>query len=155
MLPKHFLVPTDLTDGAEAALAYACELAGQLGATVHLVNVIGVPTLGVPEVGGAATSTMIDQIVKENQAALERLADKHRGTATIGKLVLKIGDAKDAIEEAAKELGADLIIMSTHGRTGVSRFLLGSIAEKVVRSAPCPVLTIRAHDKDEDSEKAA
>lgn len=62
---------------------------------------------------------------------------------------LETGDATSAITSTAEKLGCDLIVMGTHGRTGVSRFLLGSIAEMVVRKAPCPVLTIHTHDKAE------
>ena len=64
MIPKQILVPTDLSDGAEQALDYACELARTLGAQIHLLNVISIPALGVPELGMALTSTMIDQLVR-------------------------------------------------------------------------------------------
>lgn len=155
MLPKNILVPTDMSPHAEAALDYACELAGALGATVHLVNVIGIPSYGIPELGLAITSTMIDAMVTDNQKALEALAARKRGTATIGQILLKTGDARDSIDQTAKELGADLIVMGTHGRRGVSRALLGSVAETVVRTAPCPVLTIRMREDKDRSRHAA
>jgi glycine betaine transporter len=142
-LPHNILVPTDFSEGSEHALDYALELAGKLGATVHLVNVIGIPMLGVPELGVALTGATIDSIVVENQTQLDKLADRKRAQGTIGQAVLRTGDARDSILQAAEELHADLIVMGTHGRRGVSRALLGSIAETVVRSAPCPVLTIR------------
>ncbi|HEY5949099.1 MAG TPA: universal stress protein [Kofleriaceae bacterium] len=145
MLPKHILVPTDLSEGAEEALDYACELARQFGATVHLIHVIGIPTLGVPELGVALTSTVIDSMVRENQAALEQLADRKRDQATFGQILLRTGDARDLINQTAKEVHADLIVMGTHGRRGISRALLGSVTETVVRTAPCPVLTVRPH----------
>jgi universal stress protein A len=145
MLPKHILVPTDLSEGAEEALDYACELARQFGATVHLLHVIGIPTLGVPELGVALTSTVIDSLVRDNQLALEQLADRKRELATFGNVLLRTGDARDLINQTAKEIGADLIVMGTHGRRGVSRALLGSVTETVVRTAPCPVLTVRPH----------
>lgn len=145
MLPKNILVPTDLSEGAEEALDYACELAQMFGAKIHLVNVIGIPTLGVPELGVALTSTVIDQIISDNQAALERLAEAKRCRASIGEVILRTGDARDVINQAAKDLQCDLIVMGTHGRRGVSRALLGSVTETVVRTAPCPVLTVRAH----------
>ena len=148
MLPKNILVPTDLSDGAEEALDYACELARQFGATVHLINVIGIPVLGVPELGMALTSTVIDSMVRDNQTALEQLADRKRSLAPIGQILLRTGDARDVINQAAKELGADLIVMGTHGRRGVTRALLGSVTETVVRTAPCPVLTVRPHVVD-------
>ncbi len=146
MLPTTILVPTDLSAHADAALDYACELAAKLGATVHLLNVIGIPALGVPELGVALTSTMIDSLVSDNQGAIDAVAAARRAKgAPIGKAILKTGDARDMINETAQELGADLIVMATHGRHGISRALLGSIAESVVRSAPCAVLTIRDH----------
>jgi nucleotide-binding universal stress UspA family protein len=145
MLPKTILVPTDLSEGAEEALDYACEIARQFGATVHLLNVIGIPALGVPELGVALTSTMIDSMVRDNQVALERIADAKRNQATIGQVLLRTGDARDLINQTAKELGVDMIVMSTHGRRGVTRALLGSITETIVRTAPCPVLTVRPH----------
>ena len=148
MMPKNILVPTDLSEGAEEALDYACELARQFGATVHLLNVIGIPVLGVPELGVALTSTVIDSLVRDNQVALEALADRKRSLAPIGQSLLRTGDARSVINQTAKELGADLIVMSTHGRRGVTRALLGSVTETVVRTAPCPVLTVRPHVVD-------
>lgn len=149
MLPKHILVPTDLSEGAEQALSYACELARGLGARVHLLNVISIPALGVPEIGIALTATMIDDLVVENQAAIERLAQTCG--PQIGQLLVRTGDARDVINQTAKELGIDLIVMGTHGRRGITRALLGSVAETVVRTAPCAVLTVRlreVHDSD-------
>ncbi len=155
MLPKNILVPTDLSEGAEYALDYACDLAAKLDATVHLIHVIGVPALGVPELGVAVTATVIDQLIAENQTALDALADSHRGRAKIGEVVLKTGDARDIIDSTAASLGIDLIVMGTHGRRGIKRALLGSVAETVVRSAPCPVLTVRRpSDKKTDKHAA-
>lgn len=150
MLPKQILVPTDLSDGAEQALDYACELARTLGAQIHLLNVISIPALGVPELGIALSSTMIDQLVIDNQTALDRLA-RTKGTALVGRALVRTGNARDVINQTATELGVDLIVMGTHGRHGISRALLGSVAETVVRSAPCAVLTVRMrnlHDSD-------
>lgn len=155
MLPKNILVPTDLSPHAEEAFEYACELAVKLDATVHLVNVIGIPALGVPELGVAVTSTMIESVVNSNQEALDALVARRRGDVRIGQILMKTGDARDMIDEAAKEVGADLIVMGTHGRRGFSRALLGSVAETVVRTAPCPVLTVRSrHGKHEDRRAA-
>jgi len=155
MLPKNILVPTDLSEGGEQALDYACELARTLGATVHVVNVIGIPALGVPELGVALTSTMIDTLVEDNQAALDALVARKRGIAQIGQVLLRTGDARDVINHTASELGADLIVMGTHGRRGVTRALLGSVAETVVRTAPCPVLSVRMHPAPHTGRSAA
>jgi nucleotide-binding universal stress UspA family protein len=154
MLPKHILVPTDLSEGAEQALDYACELARTLGAQIHLLNVVGIPALGVPELGVALTATMIDQLVTENQTALDEIA-RTRCSAPLGQVLIKAGDARDMIIQTAKELGVDLIVMGTHGRRGLSRALLGSVTEAVVRAAPCAVLTVRLREVDDSHRHAA
>jgi len=134
-----------MSEGADEALDYACELARTFGATVHLLHVIGIPALGVPELGVALTSTVIDSLVRDNEIALEKIADSKRHLATLGQVLLRTGDARELINQTAKELGADLIVMGTHGRRGMRRALLGSVTENVVRTAPCPVLTVRPH----------
>ena len=154
MLPKIILAPTDLSESAENAVDYACELAQTLGATLHLLHVIAVPVVGVPELGMALTSTMVDTMVTDNQTALDALIARKRDKCQIGPGLLRTGDARDVINATAKEIGADLIVVGTHGRSGVSRVLLGSIAETVIRTAPCPVLTIR-RESDEDSKSDA
>ena len=153
MLPKVILAPTDLSERAEAAVDYAIELAASLGATVHLLHVLAVPVVGVPELGMALTSTMIDTMVKDNQEALDLFASRKAGKRELGQALLRTGDARDVINQTATELGADLIVIGTHGRRGISRVLLGSVAEMIVRTAPCPVLTIRA--TEDTAEKAA
>ncbi len=155
MLPKNILVPTDLSDCAEEALDYACELAQKLAATVHILHVIGVPALGVPELGVALTSSVVDSLIQDNQAALDKLATARRGNTRIGEVMLRTGDARDTIDQAAKEVAADLIVMGTHGRHGISRALLGSITEAVIRTAPCPVLAVRANTTSHSHERAA
>lgn len=154
MLPKHILVPTDLSEGAEQALDYASELAVRLGAQIHLLNVISVPALGVPELGVALTASMIDELVMSNQDAIDQLA-RTRCSASLGQVMVRTGDARDVINQTAKELGIDLIVMGTHGRRGISRALLGSVAENVVRTAPCAVLTVRLRDISEHHRDAA
>ncbi len=144
-LPRTILVATDFSEAAEEALDYACELAGKVDAKIVLVNAIGVPALGVPELGVALTSSVIDSIVKENQAGLDKLvAARPKASITTE---LRTGDARDTIIQTASEVGAELIIMGTHGRRGLSRALLGSVAEAVLRHAHCPVLIIRRHEK--------
>jgi nucleotide-binding universal stress UspA family protein len=141
-LPKTILVATDFSDTSEAGVEYAVTLAEKLGAKLYLINAIGVPAYGVPELGVAITASMIDTIVHDNQVALDKLTKKY-ATASIEPL-LRTGDPRDQIVQTAKEVGADLIVMGTHGRRGVKRALLGSVAEGVLRHAHCPVLAVRA-----------
>ena len=143
-LPRTILVATDFSEHADHALAYAAELAERLDARLHLVHAISVPVLGIPEMGIAYGSMIMESTVKESQDALAALADRYRARAPVANTHLEVGDARDVIDRIAEAIGADLIVIGTHGRRGVRRMLLGSVAEAVVRSAPCPVLTIRA-----------
>jgi nucleotide-binding universal stress UspA family protein len=142
-LPRNILVPTDFSRHAERALDYAVELAAKLDARVHLLNVVGLPIMG-PELGFAVTASMIDAILDDNQKALDKLVAARTGKAAFGPTLLRTGDARTVIDTVAEELKADLVIMGTHGRRGVSRMLLGSVAESIVRTAPCPVLLVRS-----------
>ena len=141
-LPTSILVPTDFSETAARALDYASALAAKLGARIHVVHVIGIPALGVPELGVALTSVTIGSLVRDSQAALDRLVDSRRNQATFGDVLLRTGDPRDMILQAANEVHADLIVIGTHGRRGLARALLGSVAEEIVRTAPCPVVTL-------------
>jgi universal stress protein A len=142
-LPKIILAPTDFSETADVAIEYAVELGAQLGATVHLLHVITVPSYGIPELGVAHANAIVKTAAIEGQRALDALADRCRSKVNLGPVRIEVGDARDTIDRIATELDADLIVMGTHGRRGLSRFFLGSVAEAVVRSAPCPVLTVR------------
>ena len=141
--PTQILVPIDFSPNAEQALAYAAELADKLGATLHLVNAIGIPALGAPEIGLTYTASLIEQMTVENQKAVDAIATRTRPTTRGGGAFVRTGDARDVILQTAKEVNADLIVMGTHGRRGLTRALLGSVAESVVRHSPIPVLTVR------------
>jgi nucleotide-binding universal stress UspA family protein len=141
--PTQILVPIDFSTNAEQALAYATQLAQKLGATVHLVNAIGIPAIGAPEIGLSYTASMIETMTAENQKALDEIATRARATVRVGSALVRTGDARDVILHTAEEVGADLIVMGTHGRRGITRALLGSVAETVVRHSPVPVLTVR------------
>jgi universal stress protein A len=143
MLPRIILVPTDFSEHAGAALAFAAELGAQLDATVHLLHVVSIPTMGLPEVGVAYASMTIESSTKAGQRELEALVARYRDRVPLAPPRLEVGDPRDVIDNVAELIGADLIVMGTHGRRGLRRMLVGSVAESVVRTAPCPVLTIR------------
>ena len=144
MLPTNILVATDFSPTADRALDYALALGAKLGARIHIVHVIGIPALGVPESGLALARMTLDALVADGQVALDRIADQHRNQAVLGEIVQRTGDARDEVLQVAKEVHADLIVIGTRGRRGVARALLGSVAEAIVRMAPCPVLTVGA-----------
>jgi len=141
--PRIILVPTDFSATADHALEYAAELARPLDATVHLVHAIGMPALGIPEIGMAYMSTVMERVTLEAQGELERRVATYRERIAMAPPRIEAGDARDMIDRVAKLIGADLIVMGSHGRRGLSRALLGSVAEAVVRTSPCPVLVAR------------
>jgi len=141
MLPKLILVPIDFSANAEQALDYACSLASKLGSTVHLVHAVTSPPSALQV---ALTEDIIENLVKEHREALDKLANGRRALASFGAATVDVGDPRDLIVATAETLGADLIVMGTHGRRGLSRVMMGSVAEDVIRHAPCPVLTVRA-----------
>lgn len=140
MIPANILVPIDFSVCAEHALDYACDLAARLGARIHVINAIGAT---LPELSVALTDQMISSLRHNNAAALDKLIEPRRKRATFGEIIVVDNDARDAILQAARTVRADLIVIGTHGRRGLSRVLLGSVAEDVVRRAPCPVLAVR------------
>lgn len=147
VLPKTVLVPIDFGPGSDAALAYALELAKPLGAEIVVLNAWDLPPIGFPE-GALLVSGELSQRLGDN--AREGVARVVRESSSYGvtmRGIAKQGDPWRAIVDAAEEVGAGLIVMSTHGRRGLPRALLGSVAEKVVRTAPCPVLTVHTSDR--------
>lgn len=142
-LPRTIVVATDFSECADAALAYAAELAAQLDATLHLVHAITIPAMGVAEMGIAYAAVNIDTATKAAQASLDERVERYRDRVSLAPPRLEVGDPRDTIDTVAEQVGADLVVVGTHGRRGIRRMLLGSVAESIVRSAPCPVLTIR------------
>jgi nucleotide-binding universal stress UspA family protein len=140
MIPTNLLVPIDFSACSERALDYACELAARLGARIHVINAIGA---ALPELSVALTDQMISSLRTSNAAALDKLIEPRRKRAAFGEITVVDGDARDAILQAARAVHADLIVIGTHGRRGLSRVLLGSVAEDILRRAPCPVLAVR------------
>ena len=142
---KRVLVPTDFSATADAALDYAYLVAERFGASIQLLHVLDDPFV----TEGLAAEAYISEapvlrsaLLKEAQARLaHRTAPREQGIVVDGEVLFGYG-AK-TIAEYAKTRGTNLIVMGTHGRTGVAHLLLGSVAERLVRIAPCPVLTVR------------
>lgn len=142
-LPRTILVPTDFSEYADHALAYAVDLAARLDATICLVHALTISVGSIPELDVTYDVTMIETSRKQAQAALDARVAQYRNTVSLAPARIEVGDTREVIDLVAASIGADLIVMGTHGRRGVRRMLLGSVAESVVRSAPCPVLTVR------------
>jgi nucleotide-binding universal stress UspA family protein len=138
---NKIMVPTDFSEASKQSLPYADALARKFSATVTLVYVV--PAQAAAEFSRAG-------IVLEEKVALEKVTEslrqfraKELSASLPVETLLREGVPYVEINNAAKELGTDLIILSTHGRTGLKHFFLGSTAERVAHRAPCPVLTIR------------
>jgi len=139
------LVPTDGSSCAAAAADHAIDLARSTGATLHVVNVVD---LGVVW-GGANVATVLDTLEAAGEQALDdvRTRAKAADVTAIEGAVLS-GIPYRAIAEYAEESDVDCIVMGTHGRTGLNRYLLGSVTERVVRLSDVPVLSIREREAD-------
>ncbi|MBX3185849.1 MAG: universal stress protein [Labilithrix sp.] len=144
---EKILVPTDLGDPGESALAYAVGLADSLGAELILLHAFELPITGFPDGVLVATADLASRIVNASQKALGDAVEKYKGGKVKITPVLKQGDPREVILAVANDMGADLIVMGTHGRRGIARALIGSTTESVVRTAPLPVLTVHADVK--------
>ena len=141
---KRILVPVDFSRPSRRALRFAREWAARFGSEIFLLHVIE-PWSTVSAFGAGPVAPPLPPLDFPNQAReeLEKLAYQEFSDATKVSVHLRDGVAYDEIATAARDLGADLIIIATHGHTGLAHALLGSTAERVVRHARCPVLTLR------------
>ena len=151
-IPKKILVPVDFSPSSLAALEMALELAAQFRASFELLHVWEPPPIYGPDAlvaGGMSLYAEIEEYSsraakKEMESLVARL--QQRGFSDLRTHVER-GVPAPWILDTARKGGFDMIVMGTHGRTGVSRFLMGSVAEKVVRLAQVPVLTVRQPDE--------
>jgi nucleotide-binding universal stress UspA family protein len=145
---KSILVPTDFSDTSKAALDYARELARMSGASLHLLHVVQDPfaQLWAVEADGISVRDVLERFVRIAKRQLdETLSDAERNTFR-ATLETRVGSPPQEIVDYAKKTGVDLIVMGTHGRGVIVHALIGSVAERVVRMATCPVLTIHKPD---------
>lgn len=142
----RILVPTDFSAASDAALTYARSLASQFGASINLVHVLEDPFASGAFLGDGTVTMPLDLRESLERSAREQLESRHAehlGTLPLSSADLLTGSPAKRLVEHAEATGANLIVMGTHGRGGLGHLLLGSIAEKVVRTAKCPVLTAR------------
>jgi universal stress protein A len=152
MISMHkILVPTDLSACSTRALHEAHSFAAAFSATIDLLYVWSLPTLVAPEsliTGmGINEQPLLDWIRSSAHELLAKFESEAKNAGiTVGTSFCEPGEPATAIIERAASGAYDLLVLGTHGRTGFSHALLGSVAEKVVRRAPCPVLTVRSPD---------
>ncbi len=141
---EKILCSVDFSDCSGHALQYALDFAREFEAKLILLHVVEIPFVpsyamaGVPDL-----SLPVDQLEAGARERLDQLVRECREEHADVEGSVRTGTAFVEIIDAAREAGADLIVMGTHGRTGLRQLLIGSVAEKVVRKSPCPVLTVK------------
>ena len=151
---RHILVPTDFSEPADAALTYAKGLAAQFGSELHLLHVVATPQVAwATESAAFSWPTLLADLETEAKTQLERQIPE--GDPLAGRVTLStsIGTPVEQILEYAAAHRIDLIVMGTHGRGLVGHMFLGSVAERVVRRASMPVLTVHGVGQASTAEK--
>jgi nucleotide-binding universal stress UspA family protein len=147
---QNVLVPTDFSPHADEAIRIAADLARRYGSSMTLVYVYEPVAQALPNEHVLRSPLQMQELFGLFE---QRLADAKGQALEAGapkvESRLLVGPAAPEIVELAGQGGFDLIVMGTRGRTGLNRLLVGSVAERVVRTAPCPVLTVRHHDQDQ------
>ena len=139
---KNILVATDFSAASDAALMYGREIARTFGSTLHVLHVNENLFLRPSPADPYALASTAERLLNEQLTADDR-------SALHARAVLETSDQPaDAITACARHSGIDLIVMGTHGRGAMAHLLMGSVAERVVRTAPCPVLTVRHPEHD-------
>lgn len=139
---QRILIPVDFSETSAAATEYGCELAARLGARVTLLNAFSAGIVATPDAVFAPTEEEVRVMTRAAKEHLQSIAAKLERDGLEIECAVVEGMSGDAICQFAERTQPDLIVMGTHGRRGLSHALLGSVAEHLLRHAPCPVLTI-------------
>ncbi|AXG07516.1 universal stress protein [Haloplanus rubicundus] len=147
---SDILVPTDGSDASAVALDHALSLAARYDARVHGLYVVDWEPYGLVEEG---KSIVVDRLHDEGAAAVASVEEAAESAGVNVRTSVVEGDVHRRIIDYAGDEGIDLIVMGTHGRRGLDRLILGSVTERVVRSSPVPVLTVRQRPTDGDETR--
>jgi nucleotide-binding universal stress UspA family protein len=141
---KRILCPIDFSDASRAAMETAADLAKRQGGRLTLFHAYPVPGYTFPDGSFVASSKMLEELA---EAARNHLEEWRRIATSLGlaevQAVTAVGEPAAEIVAHARDNAIDLVVVGTHGRTGLTHAIMGSVAERVVRKAPCPVLTVR------------
>ena len=144
---RSILVPVDFSVESKKAIRYAVSLARQYGAKITLINVV--ERTGFPDFANYPLVMEDDKVMKSARTQLELICQQQAmEPKLVEKTLVRQGVPFHEITEAARSLKTDLIVITTHGYTGWKHALIGSTAERVVRHAPCPVLSVREIERD-------
>jgi nucleotide-binding universal stress UspA family protein len=144
---KNILVPVDFSEASRRVLKYAVPLAEKFGAKITLVHVVEPRIYPESLVVPAELEQMNIRLMRNGREMLDALRRRAFDTAVASECIVALGKPYQKIVDTAREQNADLIIISTHGYTGLKHVLIGSTAERVVRYAACPVLTVREREE--------
>ena len=141
---RHMLAPTDFSEYSKQAVASALELAKKFGAKLSILHVVELPPYPVEGyVPPSLTATFMEDLEREASQELAQVVPEAESAGVEVARLVTVGSPYHKIIDLAEAEQVDLIVMATAGRTGFSHLIMGSIAERVVRTASCPVLTIR------------
>jgi universal stress protein A len=143
----RIVIGIDFSETSEHALRYALELASQLGACVDLVHAYSLPAFALPIEGAImASASQAADLSSRLGEQLTALVESHANSGVRMAGHLRVGAPDDELLAYAEQAGGKLIVVGTHGRTGAAHLLMGSVAERVVRRSPVPVLTVGKRD---------
>ena len=143
MAVQHILVPIDFSPYADQALEYAIELAQKFQARLTLLHVVDLSPMAVGTMFAYSFEGYLQAMETEAKQHMQILLNRVHQKGLLVETVIIHDVPFQAVIDTAQDKGVDLIVMGTHGRTGLTHVLIGSVAEKVVRLAPCPVLVTR------------
>jgi nucleotide-binding universal stress UspA family protein len=149
---RNVLVPTDGSAGVEPAVAAGLDAAEAFGATVHALYVADVRTFFTDDADATPPDPALDLLEDRGEKATDAVAERATERGLDAETGVVDGVPTSAIVDYAADREMDLVVMGTHGRTGIDRLLLGSVAEGVIRQADCPVLTVRRSDGEQTRE---
>ena len=136
---RRILVPTDFTPLSDHALDWAIDLAASVGASVTVMHAYAIPLVAFPDGAVVPTPESAARIGEAARTALDAAVEKRRSRGVVLTAVLREGEAWAEIQAVADDIDADLVVLGTHGRHGLARVLLGSVAEHVIRTSHRPV----------------
>ena len=140
--PERILVPVDFSDSSARALRHAVEQVAESNGKLIVVYVVPAD-YGWSRIGQKESNDLDRSLQRQAADRLEAFAEEHIGRNVVADFEVRIGRPADEIVAAARESKCDLIVVSTRGLTGLDRYLIGSVADRVARLAPCPVLLMR------------
>ena len=146
---QRILFPTDFSELSQAAERSACDLADKFGAELHVLHVMHDLMLLMPQTAEAllVPPEAMESAINSAEAEIQKFPSAEWATGKKVVRVVRIGTTHASIVQYAKDNAIDLIVIGTHGRTGLPHVLLGSIAERIVQHADCPVLTVRSRKR--------